>query len=274
MSQSVDLDRCRNWFTELTDRLSELDGSAEYRADLYDQICLAREGVFNIQAVIPPEFPDRSVEIAFYQEIWPKFYGKLFYYYLLQHFWDKCWELPAGTTGVLVAEEEERVCRFFRRHRKFWRDYRFEIRTVEDLFTRDYACKCFFEPLGMLLVAARTTPASYRAAWGLAYEQYRDWLRKFAESGVSERQKSYEWKESKSAAAEWIKAQVEATSIYINGKPATAAQLRVDFEQRYGVDLKDYDNLLYQMDTLKIEETPYLTKLKNAFTGWKRRLGK
>ena len=274
MSQSVDLNRCREWFAELTEKLNELDRSAEYRADLYDQICLAREGVYNIQTVIPSEFPDRSVEIVFYQEVWPKFYGKLFYYYLLQHFLERREELPTGATGALVAAEEKRVRRFFRRHRKFWRDYRFEIRTLRELFTREYAGSCFFEPLGLLLVAAGTTPASYRAAWGLAYEQYRDWLRKFGESGVAVHPKSYEWKETKSAAAEWIKAQVEAGSIYINGKPATAAQLRADFEGRYGTDLKDYDNLLYQMDTLKIEETPYLTKLKHAFLGWKKRLGK
>ena len=270
----MDLDRYRQWFTELTYQLSELDGAGQQSADYYDQLSATREGVFNIQAVIPQEFPDRLTEIVFYQEIWPKFYGKLFYYHLLHQFLQKREMLPAGAMGALVDAEEHRVGRFFRRHRKFWQDYRFEVRTLDEQFTREYVGKCFFEPLGLLLLAARTTLASYRAAWGLAYEQYRDWLRNFVDSGLGVHPKGYEWKETKSAAAEWIKAVVEAGSISINGKPATAAQLRVDFEQRYGMDLKDYDNLLYQMDTLKIEETPYLTKLRNAFLGWKRRLGK
>jgi hypothetical protein len=47
----------------------------------------------------------------------------------------------------------------------------------------------------------------------------------------------YEWKESNSAAVELIKSQVEAESIYINGKPATAAQLKADFEEKYNEDL-------------------------------------
>ena len=270
----MDLDLYRKWFAELVDALGELDGPGRQPADYYDQLCVAREGVINIQSAVPEEFPDRLTEIVFYQEIWPKFYGKLFYYHLVQQFLQKREMLPAGAMGDLVDAEENRVGRFFRRHRRFWQDYRFEIRTLDEQFLLEYAARCFFEPLGLLLLAARTTLASYRAAWGLAYEQYRDWLRRQRSEATSGVSRDYEWKETKSAAAELIKAQVETGSVYINGKPATAAQLRGEFEQRFGVDLKDYDNLLYQMDTLKIEETPYLTKLKNAFLGWKKRLGK
>ena len=33
-------------------------------------------------------------------------------------------------------------------------------------------------------------------------------------------------------------------------------------------------NMLYMMDTLKSDEPPYLSKLKNVFLEWKRRLDK
>ena len=66
-----------------------------------------------------------------------------------------------------------------------------------------------------------------------------------------------------------IKARVEAGSVYIDGKPATAVQLRADHEARYGENLKDFDKLLYATDTRKKDQTPYLTKLVQVFVGRK-----
>jgi hypothetical protein len=85
----------------------------------------------------------------------------------------------------------------------------------------------------------------------------------------------FEWKETRSAAVEWIKAMAEAGSVYVNGQPATAGQLRADFEERFGLELKGFDNLLYATDGRKNEETAYyLTKLLSALKGRKERLRK
>jgi hypothetical protein len=84
----------------------------------------------------------------------------------------------------------------------------------------------------------------------------------------------WEWKETRSAAVDLIKAMAEAGSVHINGLPATARQLRAGFERRFDMELKDFDNLLYATDTRKIDETPYFTKLVNAWKGRKGRLGK
>ncbi len=83
-----------------------------------------------------------------------------------------------------------------------------------------------------------------------------------------------EWRESKSAAVELIKSLAEAESVFIDGKPATAAQLKMDFERRYGLQLSDFDQLLYATDTRKKDAVPYLTKLKEAFLRRRERLGK
>ena len=84
----------------------------------------------------------------------------------------------------------------------------------------------------------------------------------------------WEWKETRSAAVDLIKAMAEAGSIHINGVPATARQLRTSFERRFHLELKDFDNLLYASDTRKIDETLYFTKLVNALKGRKEQLGK
>jgi hypothetical protein len=71
-----------------------------------------------------------------------------------------------------------------------------------------------------------------------------------------------------------IKAQAEAGSIFIDGVPATATQLQADWEERFGVELKDFNKILYESDTTKKDPAPYFTKLTNALTGRRERLQK
>jgi hypothetical protein len=62
--------------------------------------------------------------------------------------------------------------------------------------------------------------------------------------------------------------------VYVDGVPATTAQLVAQFEETYGVDLRDFNKLLYAADARKKDATPYLTKLINAFKGRKVMLRK
>jgi hypothetical protein len=73
---------------------------------------------------------------------------------------------------------------------------------------------------------------------------------------------------------EWIKAEALNESVYVNGVPATTAQLVAKFEETYGLDLRDFNKLLYAADARKKDATPYLTKLMNAFKGRKEMLRK
>ena len=84
----------------------------------------------------------------------------------------------------------------------------------------------------------------------------------------------YEWKETRTAAVEWIKSMAEAGSIHVNGKPATATQLKAIFEECFGVDMYDFDRLLYASDQRKLDATPLLNKWIQAFVGRRERLGK
>lgn len=217
---------------------------------------------------------DREAEIAFFYRVWPRFYSKFFLCSLVA-----CFELdrsihPGAALSALLRREERKCTAFFRENREFWGYYKLGSAHIAHEFTRAYSRACILDPLSLVLDGEGGTVASHRAAWGLAFEAYRGYLRHVACEGPTVSGDAFEWKETKSAAVELLKAQAEKQSIYVNGRPATAAQLRADFEARYGVDLKDFDKLLYAGDTRKKEATPYLNELAAAFEGRRGRLRK
>ena len=112
------------------------------------------------------------------------------------------------------------------------------------------------------------------AAIGRAMGAYERRLKEERGRGGGPQVDRWEWKETRSAAVDLIKAMAEAGSVDINGVPATTMQLRTAFERQFGMELNDFDNLLYATDTRKIDETPYFSKLARALKGRKERLGK
>jgi hypothetical protein len=263
--------------SEMLDLLAAADAERSPGEGYGGMILIVRRSIGELRAAMEP-FVDRDAEMAFFRGVWPVFYGKLFYYLLLHEFELDRLGIPAVALPELIGRGEREVLLFFWRNRDFWQYYKTGSSLIAEQFTRVYSDGCMFDPLCQVIDREWATVASYRAARGLAYEEYQHFLQLEKEraanpSTVGDRRR-YEWKEGKTAAVEWIKAQVEAGSIYIDGKPATAVQLRADFEARYGEDLKDFDKLLYATDTRKKDQTPYLTKLMNAFVGRKERLGK
>jgi hypothetical protein len=238
------------------------------------EVELVLAAITELRSGMAPALEDRDSEIAFFYTIWPRFYGKLFYYQLADAFDSDRSVEAAETLPALIRREDRRAVRFFREHREFWRFYKQGSALIAPQFTRAYSHACFQDPLSQVLDPEGATVASHRAAWGLAFEQYRQYLAKVVSISTTLSSHQFEWKETKSAAVELLKAQAEKQSIYINGRPATAAQLRADFEARYRIDLKDFDKLLYASDTRKAGATTYLVELKGAFEGRQKRLQK
>ena len=238
------------------------------------EMALVLAAIGNMRTEMHLLFADQESEISFFYHVWPRFYGKLFYYVLVDGF-ELDRQIEAATTRVaLLRREERRVIFFFREHREFWRLYKRGSPLISVQFTRAYSRSCLMDPLSQVLDPEGATVASHRAAWGLAFEDYWLYLARVAKESAAVASDRFEWKETKSAAVELLKALAEKQSILINGRPATAAQLKADFEGRYGIDLKDFDKLLYAGDTRKKEATPYLNELVAAFEGRRRRLRK
>jgi hypothetical protein len=265
-------------YAKLETSLNSLDrGLAP--VDRYAQgIALIRAAILEMQAAGRKYLAGRGPEVVYFRQVWPLFYGKLFLYIRVHRFELVHFSLAVDNLDALIAREDRRVAAFFRANREFWMYFKSGLVGLDEQFTREWSRARIFDPLAAVIDPESATVGSYRAAWCLAYEGYATFLRReeqrISAPGARDSGQRYEWKESKTAAVELIKSQAEAGSIHINGKPATAAQLKVDFEERYGEDLKDFDLLLYQTDARKKEPTPYLTKLANAFVGRKLRLRK
>ena len=135
-----------------------------------------------------------------------------------------------------------------------------------------------FDAMSLSLDRQLATIANPTAAWALVFKKNFGFLQgqspEIGQRSAKTKGWRFEWRESKSAAVEWIKAEALNKSVYVNGEPATTAQLVAKFEEDYGLDLRDFNKLLYAADARKKDATPYLTKLINAFKGRKLMLRK
>jgi hypothetical protein len=237
-------------------------------------IKLVRQYIGQVKAATGQPFLDEEEEIMFFRDIWPKFYAKLFYYQLVNAFQtDREGKSPAAQVR-LTAEVEGVIADFFAENKEFWSYYRDNSDVINTQFTLKYSRSCLLDPLSDLLDREWGTIAGYRAAWALAYGEFATYLQQVKSIMENEPQSNWEWHESKTALAELIIGLVGTASIYINGKPATAAQLKTHFQKHYAVDLSDFNKLLYATDTRKKDETPFLSRLRQEFLRRKERLGK
>ena len=263
----ADIKLCERLNAEMLVELARIGDYPDDETGWVGHLRCAMGKISELKAAFTGEFADDREEIFYFRELWPRLHGQYFYYHLLQIFWVKQECHPASDRERLLKHEEKVAVRFFERNDDFWLKYRCGV-GYGDAFTRGYSKGSLLDPLSVI---ADIPKASYLAARGLAYESYLKWLN--FERGMASGGDRVEWKENLSDAVELIKSQVEAGSIFINGKPATAKQLRADFEQRYNIRLRNFDNLLYAKDTVKIDETVYLSKLIKAFKGRKKGSG-
>lgn len=137
---------------------------------------------------------------------------------------------------------------------------------------------CIFDAMNLRLDHQFAVMANHTATWEPAYKRHFDFLLG-QNPEVSQRIGrtkgwKFEWKKSRSAAVELIKAQTVTESVYVNGMPATAAQLVAKWEDDYEDDLRDFNKFVYAMDARKTDPTPYLTELINGLLGRKKMLRK
>ena len=237
-------------------------------------IKLVRQYIGQVKEATGQPFLDEQEEITFFRDIWPKFYAKLFYYQLVNAFQSDREGKSSAAQARLTAEVEEVIADFFAENKEFWSYYRDSPDVINIQFTVKYSRSCLLDPLSDLLDREWGTIAGYRAAWALAYGEFAVYLQQAKATIEQDKTSNWEWHESKTALAELIIGLVGTASVYVNGKPATAAQLRTHFQEHYAVDLTDFNKLLYATDTRKKDDTPYLSRLRQEFLKRKERLGK
>jgi hypothetical protein len=164
-------------YRSMEKQLEELEAGRMKGRGYEQEIGVVLAAIGELRAVTPVNFEDEQKEREFFGAVWPRFYGKLFYYQSVHRFVVVRGVLPAESHSALIRHEERRVAAFFRRHREFWIYYRCGAEIVSRQFTREYSRSCLFDPLAAVLEPGGATLASWRAAWGLPYEEYRAFLR-------------------------------------------------------------------------------------------------
>jgi hypothetical protein len=240
-----------------------------------EEIGVIRAAIGELNGAIDKIVEKPEAEVVFFRDHWPQFYSQLFHYQLLQTFEFERRGLPKELVAVLISREEGLVADYFRQHREFWLSYLAGSGSLDHTFKRAYSRNNWADQLSLIIDPDRATISSFKVAACLAYERYL----LFLEAAKGEQQSrggrgKFEWKETKTAAVQLIKAQAEAKSIYIDGVPATATQLQADWEEKFGEELKDFDNLLYASSAAKKYVASYLTKLIRALKGRRQRLQK
>ena len=251
--------------TTINEILSEYAGIAGYAKVLEN----TWERIVRLKPLSRKMLNTRDGEIDYFRNVWPAFYGRHFFFLKVHNF--EISRAVPGCVETLIGEEEQGIAHFFKINYEFVKYYLSGSQTIDNDFTRAQSLKKTFEELALVIDPDHATVASYRAAWCIAYSEYKEFLHRELERlknpHLVTKKRKYKWAAGKTAAVEWIQAIVEAKAIEIDGKPATASVLRRDWEELYEESLKDYGMLLYQAELRKGEETPFLTGLINTLGG-------
>jgi hypothetical protein len=94
-------------YTNLDQQLAEInEGRATIESSLR-AISLVRETVAELRAGLTEPFPDRDAQIAFFREVWPRVYGRLFFFLLVNRFEGDRLGLPVGALPALIQRGVE-----------------------------------------------------------------------------------------------------------------------------------------------------------------------
>jgi RteC protein len=216
-------------YASLEKSLNDLDRRLT-GADRYSQgIGLIRATIGELPAVSRKFITGRETEVIYHREVWPWFYGKWLLYIWQYRFELDRLAVESAAIPELIRREERKAAAFFRSHREFWMYYKSGSQVLDDHFTKTYTQSRVLDPLVLALDQGSATIGSYRAAWGLAMEAYRNWL---AEERLRTllivfpvENKDYTWGTSDADFVEWLYGVQAAGAVLYKGKPADISHL-------------------------------------------------
>ena len=191
---------------------------------------LIRQKIGKLRAQGARYIQNGAREVEYFRNVWPAFYGKLFYYIRLYGLELRRGLMPADAWVDVVGAAEVQVQSFFRHNREFWQYYQSGSPAINEQFTRAYSAGRIFEPLAMVVDPEGATLASYRAACCLAMYTYGEWLRDelaaLSSGPVSAADQGYAFGGSDADLAEWLFGLQAVGGILYNGQPADISRLQ------------------------------------------------
>ncbi len=227
-------------------------------------------------------FQDKDEEINYFRNVAPVFYSKDFYFIKVYEI-----EILKRTTSrenlrLIYDQELKEIDHFFARNNEFCRYYYTAAAFLDDrIFSRHSGKNWPLDGLSPVL-DTNFSIASYKISWIIANEKFRCYLEKemnrLNRPGSSMDQDFssdvWTWEGSKSDATELVVCLQLSEGIYVNGLPASAAQLTKKFEDLLAADLKDFKNLDYANRSRKKDLTPFMNGMIRKYIDRATRLNK
>jgi hypothetical protein len=189
-------------------------------------LVLVGERIREMTAAAPGVVTSAALEVSYFRDVWPAFYGALFLYAHLHQFEQVSFSSVAEFRTRRVQHELARVSAFFHRNREFWMYYRSGSQVLDEQFTRAYSRQRVLEPLSLVIDPQGATLASYRAARCRAMEGYGGWLaeerdRLSGPGSVGD----YTWAAADADFVEWLFGLQAVGAIRYKGQPVDINQL-------------------------------------------------
>jgi len=197
-------------------------------------LSLIRDKIGEVQVLGRKSITGPDTEVAYFRDVWPIFFGRMFYYLRLYQF--ELQRLSHGPEGMLelLHREERKVERFARAHREFWMYYRSGSGALDEQFTREYSRARVYDPLALVIDPSGATLASYRGAWCLAMEGYQAFLwrerERLLQPPAPAEAGDYTWGSNDTDFVEWLNGIQAVGAVLYKGEPADISRL-----QKWGV---------------------------------------
>lgn len=236
--------------------------SMEAKAGGYGEALLqTRERIKEMNRLSSKMSKSKEAEIFYYREVWPVVFGQWFYYHKANDFLLKERSLSAERVEGLVRMEKQEMDRFFRVNWEFWCCYLGRTPNIDDQFLRSYSQNSLHDPLSMVMDTA--TVASYKAAWGLAFTDYRQLLDKKeaqaepAGEGLSD----FTWNCSEVDAVEFLYSFFAEKVISYRGSPADVVHMGRWFTLNFHKEIRNlYDRFKAARNRKKVR-APFMRRL-------------
>jgi RteC protein len=242
------------------------EGSPSWIEGYGKAILATRERISRVQALSPKVLRSREGEVAYFRAVWPRVYGQLFYYQRAHAFYMERSALPPDRLEGMIRREELEAARYFRVNRDFWLYYTSGSTVIDGQFTREYSRGCVYDPLCLVIDPAASTLASYKAAWGMAYQSYKMLLegerhRLLHPSEIDSGEVTYTWKGTDADAVEWLYSLNANRVILHNGEPADIIQLSRWFKVNFRKEIVNIYDRFKAVRIRKKDRVPFMRRL-------------
>jgi RteC protein len=249
-------------------------GRGDRGPDAYMQgIALIRDSIDKLREPALKHLKKETGEIEFFRKVLPAFYAKLLLYTWLYKFELTRGLVAAEDWAILIEREKRRTAVYFRKHRIFWEYYRSGAVVIDQQFTRAYSRGSLFDPLAMLVDPEFATLASYRAAQGLACEEYLEFLKEEGRMGADPGDgldiPVYEFEGSDAEGQEWLMELFASKVIRKKGgEHLNLSEMNRWFKANFGREFNKFFDKLNVLRNRKIDPLRFLNKRMRATEQW------